>query len=1033
MTRRLCAGLLGLFCAAMAQSQTIPLYENWSHSHYRYDSKTNPPPQIDALAFANYSVFTITNVFNFTFNGGGEFLNGDGFASGITFTGGSIFAGNPTPFPYDMQSVLNFTNRGSMSALFGFQLDQATASGRGPMAHFYNARGASIRGTGSIFGEIAENSLVQASTSPLPPVPSYILVAATNLVNEGLLSVDSQSLLKLDGERIDLSNGALEVLPLSPAFDAFLNQFGILCFRGGTTVRGGPGFTPDVGINDNYWGLDTNVFAAPIVYNGAVALTPGHVVTNLAPPYLSTRIGLFLPSPLHYTFFQDVTPTNLLVQTVFIVNRDTNITSQVMFASSTQPTNRWKTPVIEFSMLETNVATGDFITNKIYFMDQLASENGYGLLTNLQSSANGVLNPTYMPTNYAVSRTAPCEFYGGLGPNIVADANLFFNSTYSNTIVTNIATAYSWRATNVSIQIPMVPGATLTNQPGRIEITADTLRMDRARIRGETTIQVQTKHLESTKGARIEVERLSFDIGHTNGNLLVQDLARESIQQFGGDVSAYSGWWTNYTGFTETNVAPDPADPMLMVTNIITNVVEIGFHVMWVENQLKSRVPAITHDLIVHSTNFTLSDHIRLLQSLSVDSRDMTVNGVFETLAPQPAWDAAAFPNLLNLTNNGTISLYNLGMFGADRATPYASIVNRSNISGVTLSFSADSFLNTGRLTAGRVNARGQRFDGPISIDAANARLEGGRIETQRDLYLRGKILKARSSTVDVEGGIYLAVTDSVSDAGIQDRNTWSCGDGVHLQIKPAAGDLFGTEIRSSAPKFRAVTHAWSAEDRGAAVAGFVDNAVIGRLGLVVDFAAQLVFTGTGAKNGLYVDFLDLDPSVRADLENALAIEPNLTLYFADANIPAEELDGKFDGRLKWVSSFAGPNSGVDVLRRSGVTERMNRGLRNSVTIDTDDDGVANRDDLYPLDADPLEVTVKSVQSTAPFAARLTVPLRSARAYQIEYTTDLGNPDWKVLSTHTTESAEGGVLQLLLEDAMSPGVTQRFYRVKYLR
>jgi hypothetical protein len=111
----------------------------------------------------------------------------------------------------------------------------------------------------------------------------------------------------------------------------------------------------------------------------------------------------------------------------------------------------------------------------------------------------------------------------------------------------------------------------------------------------------------------------------------------------------------------------------------------------------------------------------------------------------------------------------------------------------------------------------------------------------------------------------------------------------------------------------------------------------------------------------------------------------------------------------------------------------MNRGLRNSVTIDTDDDGVANRDDLYPLDADPLEVTVKSVQSTAPFAARLTVPLRSARAYQIEYTPDLGNPDWKVLSTHTTESAEGGVLQLLLEDAMSPGVTQRFYRVKYLR
>src|SRR5207249_3799775 len=135
-------------------------------------------------------------------------------------------------------------------------------------------------------------------------------------------------------------------------------------------------------------------------------------------------------------------------------------------------------------------------------------------------------------------------------------------------------------------------------------------------------------------------------------------------------------------------------------------------------------------------------------------------------------------------------------------------------------------------------------------------------------------------------------------------------------------------------------------------------------------------FSGASAGNAIYVDFLELDTSVSSDLENTLAIDPDFTIYFADANVPVEQLDGQFDGHLRWVSEFNGPNSSVDVLLRSGKTVKMNRALRNSASIDSDGDGIANGDDIYPLDADPTEppqISNVTITSTAPLAAAFSL------------------------------------------------------------
>ena len=56
------------------------------------------------------------------------------------------------------------------------------------------------------------------------------------------------------------------------------------------------------------------------------------------------------------------------------------------------------------------------------------------------------------------------------------------------------------------------------------------------------------------------------------------------------------------------------------------------------------------------------------------------------------------------------------------------------------------------------------------------------------------------------------------------------------------AGDLLGTEIRTVAPRLAFVENYWSAEDRGATVAGFTDNVALGRVVIRGDTASRFDF-----------------------------------------------------------------------------------------------------------------------------------------------------------------------------------------------
>ncbi|MFO1499411.1 MAG: hypothetical protein U1G07_13615 [Verrucomicrobiota bacterium] len=164
------------------------------------------------------------------------------------------------------------------------------------------------------------------------------------------------------------------------------------------------------------------------------------------------------------------------------------------------------------------------------------------------------------------------------------------------------------------------------------------------------------------------------------------------------------------------------------------------------------------------------------------------------------------------------------------------------------------------------------------------------------------------------------------------------------------------------------------------------------------------------------------------DLGAGLEIDDNMVIYFASASVPAEQLDGQLGNRLRWVSSFKGPNSAVDVLRRNGRIDQMNRAVRESTIIDSDDDGLPNASDPFPLDPDtPLALTGVAVD-TPPSTVSFSWDAKPATVYRVEFTSSLGSGDWRHLTdyTNTTSKVKAAVVQ----DWLSSGSAQRYYRVQ---
>ncbi len=938
------SGLIAVTVSATAWAQPTELYENFG----LIDVTSEVP--IDAESFANYGSF---NVFS--------------------------------SLPFDTQNTLNFTNRGIMSGSVGFNFQHINDAGdRGPAANFVNERGGEINAT---------PGFTEAS-------PSFLLIEAENVVNQGRLNVGAGGIISITGNDVDLFNAGLEINPIV----------------GSGTINDTNFFFPDSGLVDEYWGGITNLISdsSSILRLAGSTLavdSPIHSVTNRN--FFPQAINLSMQSPNAFVISNALTETNIVVQAIFAVMGDPSIQTSARFSPSPR-TNEISTSILEMVVPITNVVDGATDIFKLYLSDTLAWHTNLFLLQNNDDIS-------FRPFTYQLSRIEPVEWFGGNTPaDIEVTPELLWGTTYSNTTTTNLYAAYSANVNNIVTTPIAVDDATAADLPGRLEINAKNLNLENTRIRGEGLININAEHLVGSRGAVVDSQNVSFNLASTNGVLNVQDLGTTSIKRFNGQLRAFSMIWTNLSG-TVTEEVVDDAAAGTSTTNSVTNVIEIFHHVMIVDGTgLRTTVPVTTHDFVANGDSVTLNDSMFVASSFSSDAAKLTNEGDIQISPNLPNFGAGNIPNVSEFVNNGTFSISEVADFGFDRTNALARFVNNGAINAFSPRISADYFENNGDISGG----------GRVVINSTTAKLEGGSLLSGRDIDISGQDVKLRNYQVASGLRLGIDVSGTLTDSGEGSNNRISVGDGFVMRQRPSSGDLLGTSINSNIPRFFRVDHTWAAEDRGATLDGFKDNAALGHLQLVGPAGSEARFSAAGGSGALYVEFLEFSDAFESAGAGALVIDEGMVVYFADSNLPVESLDGAHDGRLRWVSEFAGANSSIDVVvSDTGRTVRVNRGLRESLIIDSDGDGTANGIDVTPFDG--VVLTDLGVEAgTDTVTTTLSWVAAAGTEYRVEYRSSLGSEAWEFLREVSNESKERK--KLTVTDELPKGNGSRFYRVTYL-
>ncbi|MBI3850122.1 MAG: hypothetical protein HY298_07515 [Verrucomicrobia bacterium] len=976
-------------------------------------------------------------------------------ATNVINNGTFDFRFNTTVLPFDTSNTRNFTNTGNMVGSVGFRFDNSPSSSgtRKLAANFRNRQAGVITAIDGI------GILSQVDGQPLNTeflVPSFLLISATNVINEGTVSAGAGGLLRMVGTNINLARSGVQIRPIVPQGsinNLFTNYF-----------------APEIAIYDNYWGQTNQVmdsaniiqasgpdvivtsppsdvqFSPRFIFGGAFFGT----IFGTATIQLNNPVGDFYTNTLAFTniMFTNMTgglestnvPLTNVQQAVFVqlpASGDVNV--GIRFFNSTDIRNPMKTASVGISLAQTNVVTTGNDLSSIYLVDTLASETNRSFYTNFTDLL------TLRPQNYLLERLEPFEFAFGFSGNADFTPNFLYDTNFASATVTNDYAAYSAFVDNIASRPPNIPAGTVTNLPGRIEIEADSLDVTKTRFRADGLLNIRTKHLISSSNAVVDCENLSYTLGSTNGNLKVQNLAKESVTRFQGDIFAWSGVWTNQLNIIIPNFAPDPADTNVPPTKFIpaplTNVTEVRLHALLVyAGDMLTEVPVVVNAMVTHSTNVAINDKMIVVQSFLIDGQSFTLNGsitfsntVFidtrgnAIVVSLDSWIATNAPNLLYFTNNGTLKIPREAHFGDDRLIPYSAFVNKANITAGGQSIASSYFENDGNLTAN---------DGGIFVTTPSGKMEDGQISATADVQFFASVLKFDRSSINTGSRLDLMVTNSLFDAGGTAGNLFTCRDGFRLLIKPQTGDLLGTTFQTVAPNFAEVDHDWAGADRGPSAAGFSDNAAIGGLALTPEgFDPLFVFSGTGEANGLYVDFLDL--SQLSDYQNQLQIDPNLVIYYAAASLsftppftngapqqPEEYLDGQFNGHLRWVRDFAGPNSSVAVVS-NGVSILVNRALRNSLIIDSDGDGIPNGSDFFPFDT--VLMARLAVTNQPAMTAVLSWNATAQTVYQVQSADNFISPNWQTVLYYTNSATTDGVVTIQIP--VPPGSLRQFYRV----
>ncbi|MCI0748522.1 MAG: hypothetical protein L0Y58_24200 [Verrucomicrobia subdivision 3 bacterium] len=913
-----------------------------------------------------------------------RFVNRSSFdvATGFIFIGGGFFFLGTSLQPYETLNTAFFTNTAgaSMSGSPGFRFTFFTNNTRLGMEWWVNQ--------GVVGGD------------------ALLLIDATNILNRGDLSVGETGLLRLRGGTVDLRRSTM-LAGLGPnAPPPF----------GGDTF--GTNFSNASGVSTIYWGFGLNnritndappVLLAPFTNFGATVVSPLHQVVQLAGNGFFTNLtsigGMgFAP----FVFTNTLGPMNYQVQVVFVPtnsNPDTNFVMDVRFVPGLSP-NGGADVIVAFESIDLDIFSGGLVTNGVYLVDHSAFTTN---ITETWLTGTGINRPR-RPSTYEFFRIKPFEWDLPIsvpGTNLFSGDMLYNESFASNEVNMGYA-AYAASFASPAATNNIIIGGTNLPPPGRIEVFGDVVNLDRARIKAETILRIEAENLTSNRVATVDAPFLNYDFTSLEPALVIQNLAPLTVRRFSGQIFAWSGVWQN----TITNDMGD---------------ITVDFHVLIVQPFVQTIVPVTITDLSLASENLVITDFLTATRSVKIDAPSLTIlGGLTFPFDSTYHWAPTNVMNLLNFTNSGSVNISGAAFFGTDPSgfdlNPVPPLENYVITSSGSISAASQIIRADNVEVSGIVEAN----IGLISIEANSMTLSGGALGSLSDIHIVANTLAATNSIIIADffrdGGLLtMNISDSLVDGGPSGMNNWLNSDGMHMLTLPAVSDLLGTYIASITDAFGEANYLWPANDLGASPAGFVNNLAVGRL--ILDGGAETLFTfasATGEQAAMYVAFLELLGS--ATDPASIEIAENFTVYFADSNVDPTTIHPRFVR----VDGFVPP---APAPVPSTAPKTINAALQESVTLDSDGDGVVNVFDTTPFfTSDQIELHVAfgsgpSKQTVLSW----TAPPNSIST--IEYKDSLQESVWrpKPPVANGASSAE----RLSIVDTLSDNLSQqRFYRVR---
>jgi hypothetical protein len=933
------------------------------------------PPQIDATAFVNRSTFDINSFF-----GGFIFVVGD-----------TAFATGSNIDPFEMMNTRFVTNAPGavMSGSPGFRFEYFSASNNARLAQTaWENRG-----------------FIQAD--PL------LRVMSTNILNRGALEVTDLGLIRLQGTNVDVSRSTL----LAGRSVNSPPQFG-----GGTF---GTNHQNAAGVVDLDWGAGIGNRVAPRVPVPMRLDVPGF--TNLlaiqSPPadYIQmsaqgtffTNLWINFGAGSHpFVFTNQLGPDNLQVQVAFVPTNffDPNFTVDVRFRPGN--INGGADVLIAMESRDFDLISGRDVTNGLYFIDHSA------FTTNITMTWNGGAflgeRRTRRPSTYELFRAKPFNWdLGSVPANGTFTETTLYNPTMLTNFVTNAFAHYgasfaSPALTNINVfGVPVVP------PPGRVEIFAQNLNMDRARMKAETTLTIKAQNLSSNAIAFVDAPLIEYDLTSTAPPLVITNLAPDFVRRLSGIIDMWSGVW-------QTREVPDPMDTNRVVTT--------DFHVLIFEFfGVQTEVPVVIRDFFLTADAIDIADNVTVGRALRFDTPNLTISGSLSGPASYGLGPSNVI-NLVNFTNLGIVNIDGIASLGlGEGATPLENYVIAP---GGSFSASGHEIGAASVQLGGVLGAN----SGGIRIEADSVNLSGS-LGARSDIEIIAGTIVASNSFIETGiplfgGGpapasLIFNPTDTFVDAGIGEPNSWMARGGIQVLNLPATGDLLGTTVLVPVEPFGEARIIWPSADFGASAGGFNNNLALGILDFSGGTFSLLRFEGVQEPGAIYINRLQLNG---ADPVTSLEIEPGMTVYFADTDADPTALDGLHGGRLRFVPGFAGPLNSTNIVYPSGETYTFNTALIRSTTLDSDGDGIVNALDSTPVivgDRIDLKIACSRGSATRRTVISWMAPANSTSV--VEYKDSL-HATWQALPAVQNPGAAQRLS--ISEDLPATAAGQRFYRVR---